>query len=124
MLPEGDILSQNKQDILKFIGNILFKSILIIDIALGARALEELILGNGKITSGCSSDLQNATRNAYSYIIKYGMDDEEANLETHQNILSNEDVVSGRKYPPNLSEQDHFRLDSRANQLIIDRFFY
>ena len=50
------------------------------------------------------------------------MDDEEGNIETHGNILSNEDIVAGRKYAPNLSEEDHFKLDSRANHLILKRF--
>lgn len=32
-----------------------------IDVSMGGRAAEELILGEDNITSGCSSDLQNAT---------------------------------------------------------------
>jgi ATP-dependent Zn protease len=89
---------------------------------LGARALEELLLGNGKITSGCSSDLQKATQAAYGYIINYGFDDEEGNIITHRNILSDEDIVSYRKYMPNLSKEDHFKIDQRANQLLIKRW--
>lgn len=80
------------------------------------------MLGNEKITSGCSSDLQKATQLAYQYVTIFGMDDEDGNLVTHKRILSDEDVVSHRKYMPNLSEEDHFKIDKRANQLILDRW--
>lgn len=44
-----------------------------IDVAMGGRAAEELIFGEGELTSGCGSDLQNATRLAYQYVRGLGM---------------------------------------------------
>ena len=44
-----------------------------IDVAMGGRAAEELLYGNDEITTGCSSDLSNATSIAYSYVKHLGM---------------------------------------------------
>lgn len=120
ILSDNDSFSLNKYDIIKFIGR-AGRERLMTDVAIGARALEELMLGNGKITSGCSSDLRKATQLAYQYVIRFGMDDEDGNLVSHGQMISNEDVVPHRKYMPNLSEEDHFKIDTRANNLILDR---
>lgn len=82
------------------------------------------MLGNKKITSGCSSDLSRATQTAYGYVMKYGFDDEKANLVVHGQILSDEDLDPRGKRVPNLSEQAHFELDKRANALIIERCWF
>ena len=44
-----------------------------IDVAMGGRAAEELLYGGDEITTGCSSDLSNATNVAYSYVKHLGM---------------------------------------------------
>lgn len=44
-----------------------------IDVAMGGRAAEELFYGASEITTGCSSDLSNATSVAYSYVKHLGM---------------------------------------------------
>ena len=41
--------------------------------AMGGRVAEELFFGNEQITTGCGSDLNNATSNAYGLIYNYGM---------------------------------------------------
>jgi len=51
MVPnESDQVSRSKDKILAAI-----------DVAMGGHVAEKLVIGNDKITSGCSSDLQNAT---------------------------------------------------------------
>jgi len=45
------------------------------DIAMGGRAAEEIILGKDKVTGGASSDLQGATVIAKMYVKKLGMSD-------------------------------------------------
>ena len=44
-----------------------------IDVAMGGHVAEKLIIGNEKITSGCSNDLQNATQLATRAVRQYGM---------------------------------------------------
>ena len=63
MVPdESDSLSQTKE---KMIANI--------DVAMGGHCAEELFNGGDQVTSGCSSDLQQATKNAYLAIERFGM---------------------------------------------------
>lgn len=57
MVPKEDKLSHTR-------GNILAS----IDVAMGGRAAEDIKFGKDNITSGCGSDLANATEMAYSYI--------------------------------------------------------
>lgn len=44
-----------------------------IDVAMGGHVAEKMIIGDSKITSGCSSDLQGATSMAYSAVRRAGM---------------------------------------------------
>ena len=44
-----------------------------IDVAMGGHVAEKLIIGNEKISSGCGSDLQGATRLAQTAVRNYGM---------------------------------------------------
>ncbi|KAJ1956756.1 hypothetical protein EC988_001182, partial [Linderina pennispora] len=63
-LPESDRESVNKSEYLAEI-----------DVCMGGRAAEELIYGAEKVTSGCSSDLQRATRVATAMVTQFGMSD-------------------------------------------------
>lgn len=44
-----------------------------LDVAMGGRAAEELFFGNDSITTGCGSDLKQATNTAYQMILMNGM---------------------------------------------------
>ncbi|CDW81299.1 atp-dependent metalloprotease family protein [Stylonychia lemnae] len=70
MVPdESDMLSTNKE---KVLANI--------DVAMGGHIAEKLYLGGEQITTGCGSDLKNATDIAYEAVRKYGMFGAEAGL--------------------------------------------
>lgn len=101
--------------------------ILKLDIALGARALEEIELGSDNVTSGCSSDFQKATNYAYRYVINYSMDDEDNNLSVYnRGLLSDENYREKyqnfkQKVKPFLSKEQHFKIDQRTNELLKNR---
>ena len=42
---------------------------------MGGRVAEEIFFGNSEITTGCGSDLQSTTSNAYRMALFYGMSD-------------------------------------------------
>jgi len=65
MLPEGDQTSQSIKQM---------KAMM--DVAMGGRVAEELILGKENTTSGASSDIASATNIARNMVTKYGFSDE------------------------------------------------
>jgi ATP-dependent metalloprotease len=63
-LPEGDQTSMSWMQMIAYM-----------DMCMGGRVAEELIFGEENITSGASSDIQQATRTARAMVTKYGFSD-------------------------------------------------
>jgi len=63
-IPEDDTLLLSKKEMLARI-----------DICMGGRVAEELILGAENVTTGASSDFQNATKIATNMVVRFGMSD-------------------------------------------------
>lgn len=61
-LPENDLESQTKKELLARM-----------DVCMGGRVAEELISGADNVTTGASSDLEQATKTARHMILHYGM---------------------------------------------------
>jgi len=59
-----------------------------IDVAMGGRAAEELLLGADDYTTGWSSDLQGATRMAYALVRQVGMKEDIAMISADKNVTS------------------------------------
>ncbi len=76
-----------------------------IDVAMGGHVAEKLIIGDNKITSGCSSDLQGATSLAYNAVRQYGMFGEQAGYMTAD--------------PDNASEKYNAMVDKEV-KIILD----
>ncbi|WP_019961020.1 ATP-dependent zinc metalloprotease FtsH [Woodsholea maritima] len=64
-LPEADKLSQSREEMISRLA-----------ILMGGRAAEELKFGKDKVTSGASSDIEQATRIARAMVTEYGLVDE------------------------------------------------
>ena len=74
MLPsESDIMGMNKE-----------KALAHLDICLGGHIAEKLFLGRNQVTSGCSNDLEQATKIVYEIIRKLGMDERAGLLATEK----------------------------------------
>ncbi|KAF2089352.1 ATP-dependent metallopeptidase Hfl, partial [Saccharata proteae CBS 121410] len=74
-LPEMDKVSMTKREYLAKI-----------DVCMGGKAAEELVYGPDEVTSGASSDLQQATALAYSMVTQCGMSDELGNIDLYSNF--------------------------------------
>ncbi len=61
-LPDGDVVSINRQQLLARL-----------DVCMGGRVAEEIIFGPDRVTTGASSDMQQATKIATDMILRYGM---------------------------------------------------
>jgi len=80
-LPELDKVSMAKREFLAKI-----------DVCMGGKVAEEIIYGPDDVTSGASSDLQQATQLAYAMVTQMGMSDKLGNVDLHSdyNRLSSE----------------------------------
>lgn len=96
MIPEKDVLSHTKKQMIASI-----------EVALGGKVAEEVFLGANRVTTGCSSDLQNATKVAYHYVRDMGMSE-------------NVSVLSGQK--KSFSDDLNYKVDNEANKLLNDSY--
>lgn len=77
-----------------------------IDVAMGGRAAEELIYGQKLVTSGCSSDLKNATQVATGMIRYYGYSEE----------------LGPVHYGDDTSPAKRGEIDAEIKRLLVDGF--
>lgn len=59
-----------------------------IDVAMGGRVAEELLYGDGKVGTGASSDLEQATSTAYRLICDFGMSENLGLMKYHLDAVS------------------------------------
>jgi len=119
-LPERDQMSLSRQKILADVC-----------VAFGGRVAEELVFGYDAVTTGASSDIQQATRRVRAMVTRYGLSDALGPIEYGEN---QEEVFLGHSVSrtQNISEATAQKIDaeihriidecySRAKQILTDR---
>lgn len=120
MLPELDKVSETKKEMMASI-----------DVSMGGKVAEELVYGPDNVTTGASSDIQNATSIARMMVTQAGMSDVLGNIDLHTDYsrLSPETkhlieaevrrlVEEGRERAMKLLSQNREGLDRLAKALV------
>ncbi len=111
-LPEADKLSENFTQMTSFLA-----------IAMGGRIAEELKFGKEKITSGASSDIQQATRVARAMITQWGFSDKLGTIDYSdgggQNVFLGQELTRSKSISgetARIIEEEVRRLIDEANE--------
>jgi len=105
-LPERDELSQTREQLHAQLA-----------IAMGGRVAEEIIFGEDKVTTGASSDIEQATRRARAMVMKAGLSKELGPVSYGEN---EEEVFLGRSVArtQNMSEETAKKVDSEIRKIV------
>ncbi len=109
-LPLGDRLSVSREKLKADIA-----------VAMGGRVAEELIFGHDKVTTGASSDIQQATKIARQMVTRWGMSDELGPVgyaENEQEIFLGHSVTQTR----NVSEAMAQKIDLEVRGIIDEGY--
>ncbi|KAG9779861.1 ATP-dependent metallopeptidase Hfl, partial [Aureobasidium melanogenum] len=120
MLPELDKVSETRAEMMAQI-----------DVCMGGKVAEELIYGPDQVTTGASSDIQNATRIAHMMVTQAGMSEKLGNVDLNSDYarLSSETkqliesevrrlVEEGRERATKLLNDNREGLERLANALV------
>ncbi len=105
-LPERDELSQTREQLHAQLA-----------IAMGGRVAEEIIFGDDKVTTGASSDIEQATKRARAMVMKAGLSKELGPVSYGEN---EEEVFLGRSVArtQNMSEETARKVDSEIRKIV------
>ena len=86
-------------------------------IAMGGRVAEEIIFGEDKVTTGASSDIEQATQRARAMVMKAGLSKELGPVAYGEN---EEEVFLGRSVArtQNMSEETSKKVDSEIRKIV------
>lgn len=106
MLPELDKVSETRAEMMAQI-----------DVCMGGKVAEELIYGPDQVTTGASSDIQNATRIAHMMVTQAGMSDKLGNVDLNSDYarLSSETKQLIESEVRRLVEEGHARATKLLN---------
>ncbi|WPO43412.1 ATP-dependent zinc metalloprotease FtsH [Tardiphaga sp. 42S5] len=90
-------------------------------IMMGGRVAEELIFGRNKVTSGASSDIEQATRLARMMVTRWGLSQELGTVSYGEN---NDEVFLGMQVnrQQNVSESTAQKIDSEVKRLVAEGY--
>ncbi|MGB0719925.1 MAG: ATP-dependent metallopeptidase FtsH/Yme1/Tma family protein, partial [Bdellovibrionales bacterium] len=109
-LPENDRLSMSRE-----------KLHADLSVAMGGRVAEEIIFGDDKVTTGASSDIQQATNIARKMVMEWGLSDK---LGTIRYAQDQEEVFLGHSVAQskNMSEDTANLVDSEIRRIVDDAY--
>src|SRR5712675_1760992 len=109
-LPERDQLSLTRQ-----------KMLADLCVAFGGRLAEELVFGHEMVTTGASSDIEQATRMARAMVTRFGMSDSLGPIAYAEN---QEEVFLGHSVSrtQNISEATAQKIDSEIHRIIDETY--
>ncbi len=92
-----------------------------IAVAMGGRIAEELIFGHDMVTSGASSDIEQATRMARAMVTQWGMSDELGPLAYGEN---EEEVFLGHSVArqQNMSPDTQKKIDAEIRKIVDENY--
>jgi cell division protease FtsH len=92
-------------------------------VAMGGRVAEELVFGYDKVTSGASSDIQQATRMARAMVTQWGMSDKLGPMDYSAGEGGNEPFL-GATYGNSKSHSDETAslIDAEVRQILDDSY--
>jgi len=88
-------------------------------VAMGGRVAEELVFGEGKVTSGASSDIQQATKIARGMVTKWGMSDK---IGPIAHSTKSSDPYSGDGSEDRISQETAKLIDSEIKLLVEEGY--
>jgi cell division protease FtsH len=105
-LPERDRLSVSREKLLADI-----------TVAMGGRIAEEIVFGYDKVTSGASSDIEQATKLARAMVTKFGMSDVMGPLSYGEN---EEEIFLGHSVArtQSVSEETSAKIDAEVRRFV------
>ncbi len=105
-LPEKDEVSQTREQLHAQMA-----------IAMGGRVAEELIFGDDKVTTGASSDIEQATKRARAMVMRAGLSKELGPIAYGEN---EEEVFLGRSVArqQNMSEETAKKVDAEIKKFV------
>jgi len=105
-LPEEDKYSQNKIQLESQLASLF-----------GGRVAEELVYGQGKVTTGASNDIERATKIARNMVVKWGLSEALGPLTYDED---EDEVFLGRSVTKhqNVSDETHRLIDKEVRRII------
>jgi cell division protease FtsH len=105
-LPEKDEISQTREQLHAQLA-----------IAMGGRVAEEIIFGHDKVTTGASSDIEQATKRARAMVMRAGLSEELGPIAYGEN---EEEVFLGRSVArtQNVSEETAKKIDAEVRKIV------
>jgi cell division protease FtsH len=109
-LPEGDRLSMSREKLLADLA-----------VAMGGRIAEEIIFGEGKVTTGASSDIKMATNMAHRMVTEWGMSESLGPIHygTERDEVFQGYSVGGGK---GISGDTAAKVDAEVKRIVVDGY--
>lgn len=88
-----------------------------LDVCMGGRVAEELMFGKDEVTSGASSDIQQATKLATSMVTKFGLSEDIGTV-----FINNDPQAQRDGSAMNISDETQLKVDREVKRLLDESY--